>query len=228
MNTMLKAIMVWLLCTSIIAAGGALKADPCLVVYPDLSCVYDYDPAEYYTVGPGDALYNPLYDRGGKVLLLVGSNEIDLSIYQAPNLAGFEASTGGNEGYFFAGTEFNLIIDGFSNRATTYSNILVVFDNVVPSYCMPEIYANGNPITGGLYDAGDLVVSTPTSNGNNYSDTKSISISWHGCYGVHIWAFSDEDQDLKRDGGECFTAYSHDLTIPVQDATWGSIKELFR
>lgn len=210
----------------LVASSGALLADPCLVVYPDAPCTYHYSPSEYYTVGPGNPLYDALYDRGGEVLLTVGSNDVDLSIYQAPHIAGFVATTDGDEGYFFGGTNFTLIIDGFSNSPTTYSNILVMFDKVVPSGCVPTLSVNGTPVTGGIYHAGDLVVSTRS--GSHYSDTKTVLIDWRGCYGVRLWAFADADYDLKRDGGECFTAFSHDLTIPVRETTWGGIKELFR
>jgi hypothetical protein len=212
----------------VVAASGSLLADPCLVVYSSGPCTYHYDPAEYYTVGPGDPLYDPLYARGGLVLLEVGSNEIDLSIYQAPNLTGFIAEYDGNEGYFIDGTEFTLVIDGFSNSPTTYPNILVEFDQFKPSGCTPQIWADGEPVSGGTYAAGDLVVSTPTEYGHNYSDTKEIHITWRGCIGLRIWAFADTDYDGKRDGGECFTAFSHDLTIPVQGKTWGAIKEIFK
>lgn len=211
----------------VLAASGALQADPCLVVYPSGPCTYHYDPAEYHTVGPGDPLYNPLYDRGGNVLLEVGSNKIDLSIYQPPNLIGFVPDNS-DEGYYFSGTEFGLMLDGFSNHPMTYVNILVKFDKTVPTGCVPEIFINGLRVTGMSYNAGDLVVSTPTPYGNNYSDTKTLDLSWRGCYGVHVWAFSDEDHDGKRDGGECFTAYSHDLMIPVQGSTWGAIKALYQ
>jgi len=162
------------------------------------------------------------------VLLELASNEIDMSIYQAPALAGFAMSTDGNDGYFFTGTAFTLIIDGFSNAPTTYVNILVKFDKVVPSGCVPEIKIDGALISGSSYNAGDLVVSTPTPDGNNYSDTKTFEIDWRGCYGMHMWAFSDADYDGKRDGGECFTAFSHDMTVPTSDATWGAIKALYR
>jgi hypothetical protein len=210
------------------AASGALLADPCLVVYPDAPCVYRYDPSEYYTVGPGDPLYDAAYDRGGAVLLETATNDIDLSIYQAPYLTGFVPTTEGDEGYFFAGTTFPLIIDGFSNGPTTYPNILVIFDNAVPSGCVPQITVNGTQVAGGVYHLGDLVVSTPTGDGSHYSDTETILIDWRGCYGTRIWAFADADYDGKRDGGECFTAFSHDITIPVRETTWGAIKELYR
>jgi hypothetical protein len=209
------------------ALSGLALADPCLVVYPNAPCTYHYDPAEYYTVGPGDPLYDPLWDRGGKVLLEIGSNEIDYSIYQAPDLMGFQQSSDGNDGYFFIGTEFDLILDGFSHVPTTYVNIIVIFDRVDPSGCVPRIWVDGVQLTEMRFNAGALVISTPTY-GNNYSDTKSFHIKWGGCYGVHIWAFNDENYNGRKDGGECFTAYSHDLTIPVEDSSWGAIKSLYR
>lgn len=45
----------------------------------------------------------------GKVLLEVGTNEIDCGIYQAPDLVGFVQSTDGNDGCFLVGTELDLI-----------------------------------------------------------------------------------------------------------------------
>jgi hypothetical protein len=211
----------------IILIGGALRADPCLVVYPNNPCVYHYDPAEYYTVGPGYPLYNALYDRGGKVLILTATNEIDLSIYQAPQLAGFVADLN-DEGYYFDGTEFDLVIDGFRNQPTTYVNILVVFDKALPTNCVPQILIDGSPLSGMVYHAGDLVVSTPTLYGNNYSDVLVRHVEWRGCYGMHIWAFADANYDGKKNGGECFTAFSHDLMIPVTPTTWGVIKSFYR
>ena len=209
-------------------AAGAANADPCLVVYPDSPCVYHYDINEYYTVGPGDPLYDPMYDRGGQVLIDINDDSIDLSIYQAPNLVGFTPSTDENEGYFFLEKDFTLIIDGFSNTPTTYVNILVIFDDVVPEGCMPAITVDGMPVIDGVYYAGDLVVSTPTGEGNNYSDTIELMVTWSGCYGIHIWAFSDENYNGERDGEECFTAYSHDTVVGVEESTWGAIKSIYK
>ncbi len=224
----MKASLVGMLVALIapLAMSSGLLADPCLVVYPDAPCIYQYDPSEYFTVGPGDPLYDARYDRGGMVLLETGSGEIDLSIYQAPHITGFAATYDGNEGYIFGGTAFSLIIDGFSNGPTTYPDVLVIFDKVVPSGCVPTLSVDGMPVTGGIYHAGDLIVSTPS--GSHYSDTKTIWVDWRGCYGVRIWAFADADHDHKRDGGECFTAFSHDLTIPTRETTWGGVKELYR
>jgi hypothetical protein len=193
--------------------------DPCLVAYPDGPCTYHYGLDKYYTVGPGDPLYNPTYDRGGSELLQIGTNSVDLSIYQAPHLTGFVPAYDGNEGFFFEGTDLNVIIDGFSHVPTTYANILVVFDQVVPTGCTPEIYVNGSKLTNMVYSAGDLVVHTPTAEGHNYSDVFSIHVNWHGCYGLHVWAFSDANYNNVKDGGECFTAFSHDVCIPVEPTT---------
>jgi len=219
---------MFLVSSALIFASGALMADPCLVVYPYGPCVYHYDPMEYYTVGPGDPYYDPMYNRGGQVLLEVVGNTIDMSIYQAPGLVGFEMSTGGNDGFFFLGSHFDLILDGYSNAPATYVNILLMFDKVVPAGCAPWVWVDGVLIPGMSCGVGDLVVSTPTPEGNNYSDTRTFDVQWGGCSGLRIWAFSDADYDGKKDGGECFTAYSHDLTVPTQDATWGAIKSLYR
>jgi hypothetical protein len=227
MKTVRMLVLMAMVTGFTIALAGSLAADPCLVVYPNGPCTYHYDPAIYYTVGPGDPLYDPLYDRGGQVLLRIGTNDVDLSIYQAPYLTGF-ISDSANQGYFFDGTEFDLIIDGFSNNPTTYVNILVIFDKVVPSSCVPEINVDGSPLAGGVYAAGDLIVSTPTPYGNNYSDVVTHHVDWRGCYGMHIWAFSDENYNGKKDGEECFTAFSHDVQIPVKSATWGAVKSMYR
>lgn len=226
MITVRKGVFIGLII--LLSTSGGLVADPCLVVYPEAPCMYRYDPSEYYTIGSDHPLYDARYDRGGEVLLEIGTNEVDLSIYQAPQITGFVASSNGDEGYFFGGTTFPLIIDGFSNEPTTYPDVLVIFDNVVPAGCVPELRVDGMIVTGGVYHAGDLVVSTPMPYGGNYSDTKTIRIDWRGCYGVRIWAFADVDHDCKPDGGECFSAFSHDLTLPTRETTWGAIKNLYR
>ncbi len=224
----MKHSFLFLAALFILTLTSSAFADPCLVVYPSGPCVYHYDVMEYYTVGPGHPLYDAEYDRGGYVLLETGTDEIDGSVYQAPMIQEFTASMNGNEGYFFIGTDYELVIDGYSNNPTTYVNILVVFDDLIPEGCTPEITVNGMPLAGDVYNAGDLVVSTPTANGNKYSDTMTIDIGWRGCYGVHVWAFSDEDNSGTHDGGECFTAFSHDSTIPTESSTWGAIKSMHR
>ena len=225
----LQRLSVFIAAILVCFTAGAANADPCLVVYPDSPCMYHYDINEYYTVGPGHPLYDPMYDRGGQVLIDINDDEIDMSIYQAPNLVGFEPSTDGNEGYFFLEKDFTLIIDGFSNAPTTFVNILVMFDDIVPTGCTPSITVEGAPLTGGVHYAGDLVVSTPTGEGNNYSDTIEIMVSWSWCYGIHFWAFSDENYNGELDqSAECFTAYSHDTTIGVEESTWGAIKSIYK
>jgi hypothetical protein len=161
----------------------------------------------------------------------LGTNSVDLTIYQAPGLASFEPSTNGEEGYFLIGTDFDLVVDGWSNIPTTFENILIVFVPD-PDYCTPAITVDGNPVLsdpglGQYYSIGDLVVSNQTPDGNNYSDTVTFAIHWDGCTGVRAWAFADVDHDLNTDGGECFTAFSHDLTVPVRNTTWGHIKSLY-
>ena len=212
----------------IFATFSTVMADPCLVVYPGNDCIYMYGTSEYYTVDPEHPLYDPLYERGGEVLLETGSNEIDHSIYQAPNLIGFLPSYDGMEGYLFSGTHFTLILDGFSNNQTIYENIKLVFGFVEKKgSCVPTVIVDGAHLGGDLiYPVGDMVVSTPTERGNNYSDTMSFNITWYGCYGLHVWAYADENYNGRKDGGECFTAFSHDITIDTENTSWGAIKTL--
>ena len=229
MVSRLTALTLSVVAIAILA--GPVLADPCLVVYPTANCIYHYDITEYYTVMPGDPLYDPMYDRGGEVLLDITDDSIDMSIYQAPGLVGFTPSTGGNDGYFFTGHDFDLVIDGFNNAPTTYTNVVLVFDPD-PATCSPLVTIDGNPAMydaglGWYYPVGDLVVTTPTMEGGNYSDTITFSIHFDLCTGMTMWAFADEDYDLFRDGGECFSAYSHDATIPVEETTWGGIKALY-
>ena len=206
--------------------SAAVVADPCLAVYPVGASKYHYDVNEYYTVTYGDPLYDPAYDRGGEVLIDLNTDEIALEIYQTQNLVGFEQSSNGEEGYFFIGSYFNLTIDGFTNIPVTYENIILVFEPD-PGYCTATISVNGNPVSGYQYPVGDLVVSTPTPDGNNYSDKITLSVMWGGCNGVRMWAFSDINYDGIHDGGECFSAFSHDSTVPVEERSWGAIKALY-
>jgi hypothetical protein len=115
---------------------------------------------------------------------------------------------------------------------TTYVNIQLVFDRVEPSFCVPGLTVDGDAVSyqaglGWYFPIGDLVVSTPTPQGNNYSDTRTVHVAFQNCASIRIYAFSDEDFDLRRDGGECFSAYSHDTTVPAKDSTWGAIKEIY-
>lgn len=215
----------------ILIAASVATADPCLMVYSDGPGIYHYDPAEYYTVTFGDPLYEAAYDRGGEVLIDINTNEIAFDVYQAPGLAGFQVDAE-DQGFFIIGNDFNLIVDGFNNAPTTYENILIVFDRIEPDGCVPMILIDGNPALfdaqlGFYYPIGDLVVSTPAQ-GNNYSDTVMHAIHWENCAGVRIWAFADADHDLDNDAQECFSAFSHDLTVPTESRTWGGIKEIYR
>ena len=220
-----KVLMVALLVLGGVMTSAVL-ADPCLVVYPVAGTYYHYDINEYYTVTVGDPLYDPMYDRGGEVLIDLITNEIAYNIYQADNVVGFKVSSNGQDGYFFIGSYFDLVIDGFSNTPTTYPNVILVFEPD-PGYCAATITVDGNDVAGYQYPVGDLVVSTPTADGNNYSDSITLNIQWGGCYGMRMWAFADYNYDGVANGGECFSAFSHDSTVPTEERTWGAIKAMY-
>lgn len=221
-----KVRSLLLLALGAVLLASAAIADPCLVVYPQAASKYHYDVNEYYTVSYGDPLYDAAYDRGGEVLIDINTDEIALNIYQTPGLAGFQVSTNGEEGYFFIGSYFRLTVDGFSNEPTVYENVILVFEPN-PGYCTPTISVDGAPVSGFRFPLGDVTVSTPTADGNNYSDSITMQVMWGGCYGMKMWAFADNNYDGIQDAAECFSAYSHDSTVPVSEATWGEIKSLY-
>jgi hypothetical protein len=221
---------LFLIALALALVPATTHADPCLMVYPgDGVVVYHYEPTEYYTVGPLDSLYDAMYDRGGEVLIDINTDVIAYDVYQVPGLAGFMMDSA-HQGYFTMSPEMTLIVDGYSGTPTSYTNILLVFDLIEPLGCSPVITIDGNPV---LWDAGlgwylpigDLVVSTPQ--GLGYSDVLTFDFLWTGCTTVRIWAFADDNFDMIHNGGECFSAYSHDLVVPVEETTWGAVKSLY-
>ena len=227
------SILVVLL--GVLMLPGVVLADACLMAYPTGSCEYHYSSLDKYTVGPGDPLYDPLFDLGGEVLIKIDpidGDGIALDVYQAAGLTGFVLDEV-NQGYFAAGVDYDLVIDGYNRVPTTYTNILLVFDGILPDGCTPLITVDGQPALfdaglGYYYPIGDLVVSTPTPVGNAFSDTITLSIGLQLCTGIRVGAFSDTNFNLMHDlPGECFTAFSHDVTVPVQETTWGAVKSLY-
>ncbi len=226
----IPVLLFALLLVSILGTFGFAFAEPCLMVYPQGPSIYHYSSAEEYVVGPGEPGYDAAFDRGGQVLLDVNDGSVPLEIYQAPGLVGFELDED-QQGWFFTGTTMTLIVDGWSNQPTTYSNITVVFDALAAS-CAPNITVNGQPVTPvgsgrSIFVIGDLQVQTPTANGNNYSDTVSMVLDWSACAQIDIWAFADENSDGIRQGQECKTAFSKNTTVPVEAGSWGGLKALF-
>jgi len=229
MNRMTTGVLLLIVLALAFVPTGA-SADPCLMVYPsDGVVIYHYEAAEYYTVGPGDPLYDAAYDRGGEVLIDINTDEIAYNVYQAPGLGGFMLDNE-HQGYFIISREFGLTVDGFSGNPTTYTNIVLVFDLIEPSGCSPMVTIDGNPVLwtpgiGWYWPIGDLVVSTPQN--GSYSDILTFDFKWLNCTGIRVWAFADDDFDLVHDGGECFSAFSHDLVVPAQETTWGAVKSLY-
>ncbi len=223
---------LFLTVTILAFAPSAGVADPCLMVYPgDGTIMYHYESAEYYVVGPGDSLYEASYDRAGWVLIDVNTGVIAYEVYQASGLAGFQLDEM-HQGYFIMASDFTVTVDGFNGAPTTYVNVLMVFDLVEPEGCDPTITIGGNAVSydmtlGWYYPIGDFVVSTMQPD-STYSDTQNYAFSWTGCQSIRIWAYSDEDFDLNHDGGECFSAFSHDLTVPTEVHTWGRVKSMYR
>lgn len=216
--------------TCLVLSASFVQAEPCLMAYPDGPSIYHYSSAEEYLVGPGHALYDPAYDRGGYVIIDANTHEIAEEIYQAPGLVGFELDEE-QQGWFFQGSQMNLVIDGFSNVPTTYTNVSIAF-RAISNWCGGTVLINGLPAMDagdGTYylPLGDLVVSTPTPNGNNFSDTMTVLVEWDSCLEIDVWAWSDDNYNGLRDGGDCRTAFSKNTTIPTEASSLSQIKATF-
>ena len=230
----IAATAIVLLACLLISPVG-VHADTCLMAYTTGPCIYHYSSFDKYTVGSGHPLYDSLFDLGGEVLIKidpVDGDGIALDVYQAVGLTGFVLDEV-NQGYFALSMDYDLVIDGYNKAPMTYTNILLVFDGFLPTGCTPVITVEGQPALfdpglGYYYPIGDLVVSTPTPVGNSYSDTVTLSIDVESCTGFRVWAFADENFSLTHElPGECFTAFSHDVTISTEETTWGAIKSLY-
>ena len=151
--------------------------------------------------------------------------------HQASSLTGFVMDPE-EQGYFTNGTNFGVVVDGFSNMPTVFENVIVVFDQTVPTWCQPAVFIGGNPALylsslGWFCPIGNLTVTTPTPWGKSFSDTMTLDLLWQNCWSIRIYAFSDANYNFARDGGECFSAFSHDTAVPTRNTTWGRIKALY-
>jgi hypothetical protein len=218
------------------ACGGG--CDPCLLVYSTDLSIYKYNSSKYYVVTSSHPLYDPEYDRGGEVLIRnfwFLPDRIATAVYQAPLLAGFEQAVNENTGYWFTGRLFDLVVDGFSRNPRVYYDVVLSIEPILQN-CTPVIFVDGVLIEGPPYviELGDLHVTTP--DGDYYSDSFVMEVTYQGCMGLYMTAFEDCDHnkgwDPCPDNGDddewpCHRFCSDGATVPVEASTWGAIKAMY-
>ncbi|MBI4720639.1 MAG: hypothetical protein HY770_05370 [Chitinivibrionia bacterium] len=200
-------------------------ADPCLLAYPDMNAVFQFNPSNYLMIFPGDSLYDPDYDRFGVMLWDIRSDRIAYELYQAPGLLGFEPALAGANSFNLPANKFTLYIDGFYHAPRQLNDVYVRF-LPTPFDAEPAIYVDGERITGLYYYIPQLVVSTRQENGF-YSDTIALDIAWSGAESMKITVFSDKDGNRVFDGEALYNVFMMDQTVPAESATWGQIKAQF-
>jgi len=214
-----------LVITAMIALGATeVLADPCLTVYPAGETYFYFDPAYHTLVDETHREFDPSIAIYGLVLIERKAAKVAYDIHQAPHLRGFIPASSDPRGFMVSSRSFQLIVDGFSNRPTTFDNVTLIVETQLD--CPAGIWIDGTPLENGRRVLGDLQVSTPAK-GNNYSDVLIVDVIVEGCGSVEIWAFADEDENGERDGGECFSAFGRDFRLPVRKVSWGGVKESF-
>ena len=205
----------------------AYDYDICLIAYPQEESVYHYKDSRYFTVGPGHELYDPAYDIDGEVLICAETGEIAYEVYRA-NVVAFEASHDHWYGFEIQTSPYHLVIEALSPEPAVYENILLAFA-FVPVGCHPMVRVNGNLVDGARYALGDLAVNTQDGDGDWYGQI-IVEMSFAGCEGANIWAFSDVNGDLgyDYDEGECTSSYLYHVFVPAEESTFSAIKQLYR
>lgn len=217
-----KAALVLLL---LVLAFSTAAADICLIVFPLEESVYHYKATRYYTVGPGHVFYEEEFDRGGEVLIESATDQIALEIYRA-NVVGFEAAWGDHYGYEINESPYTLVVQALSDEQAVYPNILLAF-LPLPDDCDPAMTVDGVPVVGKRHPLGDLVVDTPDQNGGYFGEIV-VEMTFAGCEGVDIWAFSDENGDQHQDSEECTSSFLYHLFVPTEESSFSTVKSLFR
>ncbi|MBN2170802.1 MAG: hypothetical protein JW819_05745 [Candidatus Krumholzibacteriota bacterium] len=227
MRTMVRFLAGTLMVMMAAPALAAYDYDICLIAYPQEESVYHYKDSRYFTVGPGHELYDPAFDIDGEVLINSETGEIAWDVYRA-NVVGFEPSHNDWYGFEIHTSPYHLVIEALSEEPAVYVNILLAFA-YVPAGCHPMVRVNGELVDGARFALGDLVVNTQGEDGDWFGKIV-VEMSFAGCEGANIWAFSDVNGDLgyDYDEGECTSSYLYHVFVPATESTFSAVKQLYR
>jgi hypothetical protein len=211
-----------------VAAACALPAwaaEPNVLSYPNSSAVFQYDPARYVLLAPGDPDYDPSWALAGRVLWDTVDERIPVEIYRAPQLVGFEPSAQWRNEYVTLRNQFDLTVDGFYAQPRFLGNLMVRFVPD-PATATAVISVDGVPLDGYVYPLGNLNVATPVTDG--YADTLVRTISWTGGLSLRMVVFADRNLNgVFDDGPPLYTVRAQDNPIPVEATSWGRVKSLY-
>lgn len=220
----LKHYAMGFVLVAMIPATGA-TAEPCMLVYSVGATFFNYDPGRYSVLTSESNDYDPLYAMGGITLWDDQEDRIAFEAYQAPGLIAFQQSLSGRNEFFTTASIARVIVDGFTTAPTQFANVIVQF-SPVPASARPEIYVDGELVSGLRHVLPGIHVSTPDGNGF-YSDFIEFEVRWYGAEALEVISYADRNGNRILDGPACFVAVLIDETVQTHEKTWGGIKALF-
>jgi len=204
---------------------GAAVAEPSYLVYPVAPVVFRYDTSRYELIGTGQPKFDPGYAIGNEMLWDRIDGRVPVEIYRAPQLMGFEATSGTSEFVVYR-NEFDLVVDGFSPAPRTLGNLCLRFWPE-PAQVSAILSVDDQPTDRLTMFLPAIEVVTPTGDGF-YADTRTYRFSWVGASSMQIIAFSDKNGNGAFEGTPLYRIVARDPTVPVAPVTWGRVKALYR
>jgi len=204
---------------------GAAAAEPSYLLYPAAPAIFRYDTNRYDLIGTDQEKFDPGYAIGNEMLWDRIEGRVPVEIYRAPQLMGFEATTGTSE-FVVDRNEFDIVVDGFGPEPRTLGNLCLRF---WPQQAQSSaiLSVDGETTDRLTMPLPAIEVMTPVADGF-YADTRTVHFSWVGTTSIQIIAFSDKNADGAFEGIPLFRIVARDGTVPVAPATWGQVKALYR
>jgi len=206
--------------------AGSAMAEPSHLIYPaNVPTLFRYDVNRYEVVGSDQDKFDPSYAVGNYMLWDRVEGRVPVEIYGAPQLMGFEPTSGMSE-YVTYMDDFDLIIDGFGVGPRTLGNLCMRF------WPYQSSGATGLTIDGvsrseSTVRVPALEVATPVDNGY-YAGSRLHHVSWTGAAAMEIVVFSDKNNDGAFQGTPAYRIVARHSPVATEHTSWGKIKALYR
>jgi len=204
---------------------GIAAAEPSYLVYPAAPAVFRYDTSRYELIGTDQVKFDPGYAIANEMLWDRIEGRVPVEIYRAPQLMGFEPTSGTSEFVVYR-SEFDIVVDGFGPAPRTLGNLCLRFWPQ-PAAVSVVLTVDGQPTDRLTMPLAAIEVVTPVESGF-YADTRTYHFSWVGSSSMQIIAFSDKNANGAFEGSPAYRIVARDATIPVAPITWGGVKALYR
>jgi hypothetical protein len=206
-----------------VAVSAPVRAEPDLLVYPNVATEFRFNPAEFQVITSGHPEFDPNYQVGGVSLWDKVEHRIAYEVFRAPGLTGFSSSPSGYNEFVLMTNEFNLIVDGFCEYPRYLGKVYVRFAPD-PPHATALIELGGSEIDYLIQPVKPIDVQDETPEGF-YSNASIVHVRWSGAVGIRITAYGDKNNNRVCDSGfPRWSIYVEDNSVPVENTTWGALK----